>query len=217
LGSVKEGPLADEAERRRVLAVLWVKFGRYMCQSLEDTTSARDPADRDAAEETIPTAETGKEEEFVRFYQRLGGVGLWVFADGCVQVHFPDHTKFVLSPDARTLSMTLLSLEGAAQVAKGKELLPVHVNGRVVVQDAVREVLRVGGEGRIRQRLVRVNRVREKLAFAGEVVECWGRNGGLGVMDEEGEGEKLVWDEGRGEGERKVERVTVGRFGGDQR
>ncbi|KJY02427.1 serine/threonine protein kinase [Zymoseptoria brevis] len=224
LGSVKEGPLADEAERRRILAVLWVKFGRYMCQSLEGSTSETDTQ----AEEDVPPpsshgADANKEEVFVRFYQRLGGVGVWVFADGCVQVHFPDHTKFVLSSSARSVSATLLSIEGAAQAAKGKELLPVHVNSRMVVQDFVGELLATSGPGRVRQRLVRVNRVREKLDFVGSVVEQWGRNGGLGIMDEDvGSGERLEWDggvvaggEAKGKVER-VERVTVGRFGGDK-
>ena len=70
LGSVKEGPLAAEAERRRTLSVLWVKFGRYMCQSLD-------------GEET---ATAQPKENFVRFYQRIGSVGIWAFADGCLQV-----------------------------------------------------------------------------------------------------------------------------------
>lgn len=70
LGSVKEGPLAAEAERRRTLSVLWVKFGRYMCQSLD-------------GEEKVGDA---KSEHFVRFYQRLGNVGIWAFSDGCLQV-----------------------------------------------------------------------------------------------------------------------------------
>ena len=70
LGSVKEGPLKDEAERRRTLSVLWVKFGRYMCQSL------------DGEEAEIAT----QNENFVRFYQRIGNVGIWAFADGCLQV-----------------------------------------------------------------------------------------------------------------------------------
>lgn len=70
LGSVKEGPLQEEAERRRTLSVLWVKFGRYMCQSLD-------------GEET----EVGvRGDNFVRFYQRIGSVGIWAFSDGCLQV-----------------------------------------------------------------------------------------------------------------------------------
>lgn len=70
LGSVKEGPLAAEAERRRTLSVLWVKFGRYMCSSLD-------------GEE----ADIGRNDgNFVRFYQRIGNVGIWAFADGSLQV-----------------------------------------------------------------------------------------------------------------------------------
>lgn len=75
LGSVKEGPLAAEAERRRVLSVLWVKFGRYMCQSLDDSGKRE--------EDARPGEGEGN---FVRFYQRIGNVGVWGFVDGCFQV-----------------------------------------------------------------------------------------------------------------------------------
>lgn len=75
LGSVKEGPLAAEAERRRVLSVLWVKFGRYMCQSLDDSGKRE--------EENKPGEGEGN---FVRFYQRIGNVGVWGFVDGSLQV-----------------------------------------------------------------------------------------------------------------------------------
>ena len=71
LGSVREGPLKTEAERRRTLGVLWVKFGRYMCQSLDG--------------EEIDGG-SGEGGNFVRFYQRIGSVGVWAFADGCLQV-----------------------------------------------------------------------------------------------------------------------------------
>lgn len=80
LGSVKEGPLAVEAERRRVLSVLWVKFGRYMCQSLDDSGKRE--------EETRPGECEGN---FVRFYQRIGNVGVWGFVDGCLQVRRSSH------------------------------------------------------------------------------------------------------------------------------
>ena len=78
LGSVKEGPLLAEAERRRTLSVLWIKFGRYMCQSLNG----------DETEETRNTRTSRSPENFVRFYQRIGSVGVWVFADGCLQVRY---------------------------------------------------------------------------------------------------------------------------------
>ena len=72
LGSVKEGPLRDEAERRRSLTVLWHKFGRYMCSSID-------------GEEWDLNA---RSDNFVRFYQRIQSVGMWAFADGCLQVRY---------------------------------------------------------------------------------------------------------------------------------
>ena len=74
LGSVKEGPLLVEAERRRTLSVLWVKFGRYMCQSLDGSEDSG--------------SSSHDQDNFVRFYQRIGNVGVWAFADGCLQVSF---------------------------------------------------------------------------------------------------------------------------------
>lgn len=87
LGSVKEGPLLVEAERRRTLSVLWVKFGRYMCQSL------------DGSEETGDISPN--QENFVRFYQRIGNVGVWAFADGCLQVSLPCGSCIPYSPTGR--------------------------------------------------------------------------------------------------------------------
>jgi serine/threonine protein kinase len=77
LGSVKEGPLKDEADRRRTLTVLWVKFGRYMSKTLD-------------GEDIDPNVE--KSDSFVRFYQRIGDVGIWVFTDGCMQVRHSLHS-----------------------------------------------------------------------------------------------------------------------------
>jgi hypothetical protein len=74
--------------------------------------------------------------------------------------------------------------------------------------------------GRFRGRVVKANALAEKLGFVLQVVENWVRNRGLGRLDEdedvESEG-KLYW-EGlmvKDGGARKMDRVTVGRFGGD--
>lgn len=58
----------------------------------------------------------------------------------------------------------------------------------------------------------------EKLKFVLEVVSQWIGNGGLGKLDEDNGSEKLYW-EGLcvKDGARKVDRVTVGRYGGDER
>ncbi|KAK5113073.1 hypothetical protein LTR62_003652 [Meristemomyces frigidus] len=204
LGSVKEGPLAVEAERRRLLGVLWSKFGRYMCSSLG------------GEEEDIGT----NNGNFVRFYQRIGGVGVWAFADGCLQVHFPDHTKLVLSSCGTHISATLISTDAALYLAQNGDLLTHHVGSREVFADSVHSLLHEGG--RIRQRIVKVNFVREKLGFVLMVVEQWLKHEGLGRVDEPGPGEGeipavLQW-EGMVAGDeaaRKVDLVSVGRRGGD--
>ncbi|KAK4498716.1 hypothetical protein PRZ48_009226 [Zasmidium cellare] len=201
LGSVKDGPLLVEAQRRRTLSVLWVKFGRYMCQSLDgeesNTAGSRDP------------------ENFVRFYQRIGCVGVWAFKDGSLQVHFPDHTKLVLSPTGTHISATLLSVEATTHLSRSGDLLPAHVASRQVFADSIPSLLFDGG--RVRQRLVKANQLSQKLEFVLDVVSQWVGNEGLGRLDEDEGGEKLYW-EGltvRDQNVRKVERVTVGRFGGD--
>ncbi|CAK4030849.1 Serine threonine- kinase plo1 [Lecanosticta acicola] len=202
LGSVKDGPLLAEAERRRTMSVLWVKFGRYMCQSLD--------GDEDG--------ERGHGENFVRFYQRIGSVGVWAFADGCLQVHFPDHTKLVLSADGQHLSFTALTTEATAHLSHNGDLLPQHVNSRQLHQDSIQALLHEGG--RVRQRVIKANQLSEKLNFVLQVANQWTANEGLGRLDEDlVEGaEKLYW-EGltvKDQNARKVERVTVGRFGGDE-
>ena len=39
---------------------------------------------------------TKSDGQFIKFYQRLGNVGVWGFGDGAFQFNFPDHTKIVL-------------------------------------------------------------------------------------------------------------------------
>ncbi|KAF2766899.1 Pkinase-domain-containing protein [Teratosphaeria nubilosa] len=212
LGSVKEGPLAFEAERRRTLGVLWVKFGRYMCQSLDGS-------------EEVDVSSKG-EGNFVRFYQRIGNVGIWAFSDGSLQVHFPDHTKTVLSPTAHTASLTLLLTSATSYLATHDSLLPHHVCSRELHTDSLSALLHDGG--RMRLRTVHANAVGEKMAFVLKVVQQWVRNGGLGRLDGdedcagfEGTRENLEWEgvvvrEGAGGVGKKVDRVTVGRCGGDE-
>lgn len=64
-----------QSETLRRNSVLWTKFGRYMCQTLS-TGSERKSPDSDGC---LP---------IVRFYQRVGPVGVWHFTDGCIQVRY---------------------------------------------------------------------------------------------------------------------------------
>ena len=78
IGRLKSlGTSEDQRERQRMLRVLWVKFGRYMSQSLTTSEEIEGASDKKTAQEDL---------QFVRFYQRMGNVGIWGFADGCLQV-----------------------------------------------------------------------------------------------------------------------------------
>ena len=78
--SINPTPRNDkERERIRMMKVLWVKFGRYMSPA---TTGPEDDGTGEAEAEEVATTDL----IFVRFYQRLGNVGIWGFSDGCVQV-----------------------------------------------------------------------------------------------------------------------------------
>ncbi|KAK4952404.1 Cell cycle serine/threonine-protein kinase cdc5/MSD2 [Elasticomyces elasticus] len=193
LGSVKEGPLAAEAERRRTLSVLWAKFGRYMCEALD-------------GDEVAGSKNDGN---FVRFYQRIGSVGIWAYSDGSLQVHFPDHTKIVLSAAGTHISATLITPEAISYLASHGDLLEHHVGGREVFVDSVQSLLHEGG--RIRARVVKANQLEKKLGFISKVVEQWTRNQGLGLLA----AEEFLWDGLMVQAGKKTDRTSVGRYGGD--
>ena len=100
------------------------------------------------------------------------------------------------------------------------DLLPHHVSSREVFADSIEALLHEGG--RVRARIVKANALAEKLTFVLSVIENWIGNGGLGRLSENEDGEadggkSLEW-----EGlmvkdvARKGDRVTVGRYGGDE-
>jgi hypothetical protein len=68
--------ISIEGEQRRQNGLLWVKFAKYMCSSLSGT-SERAVATEDNTDNKVT---------IVRYYQRLGNVGVWGFSDGCFQV-----------------------------------------------------------------------------------------------------------------------------------
>lgn len=222
LGSVRSGvdndPLAGhlsaEAERRHTMGVLWIKFARYMCQTLSGEERSTRPSSS-----TQTSRAAGSCQNFIRFYQRLGNPGIWGFADGSLQVHFPDHTKLVLGADGLHCSATLLSTTACAHLADRADLLAEHVNDREVHADCTAALLHEGP--RARHRLVAANGLQQKLQFVFEVVGQWVRNGGMGRLDEEMEQQKegRVFWEGPAVKTcaRNVETITVGRFGGDGR
>lgn len=75
-GKVKKAII--EGDRRRTTGILWAKFGRYMCQQLGQA----EMQDVNKGENTSGLT------LFVRYYQRLGAVGVWGFSNGCFQVRY---------------------------------------------------------------------------------------------------------------------------------
>lgn len=124
----------------------------------------------------------------------------------------------VISANGTAISATCISTEAAAYLSVNSDLLSHHVSSREVFADSVYSLLYEGG--RIRSRTVKANNMSDKLSFILSVVDQWISNGGLGRLDDDrgdGCGEKLYW-EGLmvKDGARKLDRVTVGRYGGDE-
>lgn len=76
-------PNGGERERLRTLKVLWVKFGRYMSSSVYDS---EEEVAGENEEDTRNEEDESSNLLLVRFYQRIGNVGVWGFSDGCLQV-----------------------------------------------------------------------------------------------------------------------------------
>jgi myosin-1 len=74
----------QEARRVEEIRTVWHKFGKYMCATFgdEEKPMRKDPR-----------------VNFVRFYQRLGNVGIWGFDDGSFQVSTFDSYSEVTSND----------------------------------------------------------------------------------------------------------------------
>lgn len=67
--------------RRRQIQTVWTRFGTYMTDNLSQfETNGR-------------IAKASATNSFVKFYQRLGNVGIWGFSDGAFQVCFPPHVE----------------------------------------------------------------------------------------------------------------------------
>ncbi|EEP77866.1 hypothetical protein UREG_02715 [Uncinocarpus reesii 1704] len=168
------------------------QFGKYMIGSLGKDVQEQTPAEND------PDGSIG---QYVRFYQRLGNVGIWGFGDGAFQFNFPDHTKLVISLPERQpgrLSDTPICCQidffhlapSAARYlrARGK----MHPNGfdtRAVITDSAsnyfsslfdeREVNSTTGKYKFYE-ILEANSFREKMDFIIEVLESWITHGRLG-------------------------------------
>ncbi|EXJ73965.1 PLK protein kinase [Cladophialophora psammophila CBS 110553] len=198
----------SEAERMKEVALL-DKFGKYMNKQgrHDDSTNAK---------------AASKGEHFVHFYQRVGNVGVWRFADGGLQFNFPDHTKITIhGPIAekddedgqyRVNCVYLMPTDAIGLASHGGlsgEAMERRDELSLPLEDIMDNALR-----RSEMEIVRTNEIKEKLYWARAVIGCWIKEGGLGKMGEE----RLGWSglqERRDDKRIKLQWVTVGRFGGD--
>ncbi|RHZ47813.1 CDC5/polo family serine/threonine-protein kinase [Aspergillus thermomutatus] len=213
---------ADAEKIKRVKLV--DQFGKYMIGSL----GRHD--DDDVSEDDKPTDGPG---QFVKFYQRLGNVGVWGFGDGAFQFNFPDHTKLVISPGRTRASSPWIDFyhlsPSAARYlsAKGK-MHPSGFDTRAVASDEATSFLSIAHgstvssvDERIRD-VLEANFFLEKISFIKEVMKSWvthGRLGGRPSQDQTSTVVPTVLWEGAQEqaqaGGGKFVWVTVGAPGGD--
>ncbi|TID17416.1 putative beta-glucosidase I [Venturia nashicola] len=190
-----------ETDRKRQTMILWAKFGKYMCQNLgEQQKQIRPQNHKDGS-------------LFMRYYQRLGSVGIWGFSNGCFQFNFPDHTKLVLSSDGRFCNFTCLSPQAMSHLHEHNELPFKFIKTRNVLSGTLDSLLY--GDTKM-VAITEANLLREKLGFVADVVGQWVKAGGLG-RSPDSRVQRIPWTGPRLEDGKKEEWITVGRFGGDSR
>lgn len=206
------GPGFDihDHEKRRKLA-LWDKFGRYMTQNLGKS----DEADSQSIEDSNTSRSRRKNVAgpFLKFYQRLGNVGIWGFGDRSFQINFPDHTKLVISDGGAWLDFYHLPIAAAQSVQAGGYVEAASLADRGVLSYPTGVLLSGAYRGHHFEDIVTANQLSAKLAFAKDVVGIWSREGGLGCM---GNKKGFKWEGMREQGSKLVW-VTVGAKGGDSR
>ncbi len=203
------GTDTHDFEKRKKLC-LWDKFAKYMTQTLGKSEETNLSTESDST--VSKPSRRSVAGPFVKFYQRLGNVGIWGFADGSFQFNFPDHTKLVVSDSGRWLDFYHLPLAAARALRAGQVLDPGVLAERSVLCCPTAAMLGSGRDEEFRS-LVRENELKAKVAFVRDVVGIWIQGGGLGCM---GRRKGMKWD-GMMEKGGKLVWVSVGARGGDVR
>ncbi|KAJ5222927.1 uncharacterized protein N7469_009167 [Penicillium citrinum] len=180
---VNSGTDADRCDAEKIKRVKLVdQFGKYMIGSLGrhgDDGVADEPSSRQTSG------------QFIKFYQRLGNVGIWGFGDGAFQFNFPDHTKLVISPGRTRSSSPWIDFyhlsPSAARyfTAKGK-MHPSGFDTRAIASDEASTFISIASgdstssvEERIRE-ILDANSFMQKIGFMKEVLKGWIKYGRLG-------------------------------------
>ena len=211
---------SNDAQKWRKI-MYWEKFGVYMINQLARNEPNWDPAriegqrNHDGPESL---GEFGVGGSFIKFYQRLGNVGIWGFGDGSFQFNFPDHTKIVISDDGTWVDFYHLPVHSAKNLKRGDKVGSIDLADRSSLSYPVHVMLagRCGEEDF--QEIVLENCFEAKLKWIKNVMGEWGCCGGLGLMSRKNE--RMKWEgmgekKGNNEGQEKLVWATVGRVGGD--
>ncbi|KAL8718064.1 MAG: hypothetical protein Q9225_004758 [Loekoesia sp. 1 TL-2023] len=209
-GVPKMKPSRDvhETEKRRRLSI-WNRFAEYMAQNLAADASDEIPSN---GQQYVPGP-------FLRFYQRLGNVSIWMFVSGAFQFNFPDHTKLVLHGDGKWIDFFYMPPPVLKRLKAGKPLDQQMLDSRKKLGYSPRTFLDLccndetttaaGGYDDLKV-VVRANEVKSKIEFVRGVLDIWVKAGGLGKL---GENRYVKWD--GFQAKKGLAWVSVGASGGD--
>ncbi|KAI2635914.1 Pkinase-domain-containing protein [Xylaria nigripes] len=218
--------------RKREHLVLWKKFANYMIAYGRDQDSTDTMGQ---IQGPTPSRQTMPPSDVVTFYQRIGDVGCWVFADGHSQFNFPDHTKIVLDAAGTWCHFWHLHQASAEKLATKGELDEFALDERGVMSYPVQTLLNFTTKPAIRptrnstrkrpeispeiQGIPGANDFRRKIEFIVSIIKEWIANEGLGnsKMDRQN---RLMWTGSRETAHSKPGKhvwVTIGARWGDSR
>ncbi|PGH26757.1 PLK protein kinase [Polytolypa hystricis UAMH7299] len=168
------------------------QFGKYMIGSVG--RSAEDAAAM--AEDMNARHRAATSRQYIKFFQRLGNVGIWGFGDGSFQFNFPDHTKLIMSfPKSHTSSdsppcqvdFCHLSPSAARYIARKGKMHPSGFNTRETMSNEIGEFFALLSTSSplspIDTRLcdiLEANAFLKKIDFVKEVLDAWVQGGRLG-------------------------------------
>ncbi|BDD60147.1 hypothetical protein MAP00_005306 [Monascus purpureus] len=157
------------------------QFGKYMIRSLGRLAD-------EGAQDNCPGENEG---QYIKFYQRLGNVGVWGFGDGAFQFNFPDHTKLVISP-GRTrdsspwIDFYHLSASAARYLSAKGRMHPSGFDTRAIASEEASILLAIA-EGTLMstanekiQEVLEANSFLQKISFIRNVLKTWIKHGRLG-------------------------------------
>jgi hypothetical protein len=126
------------------------------------------------------------------------------------KVNFPDHTKLVISADGKYVSFTCLPTDGISHLERTGDLPLRFVRSRQVIFGSPSYLLHgTSTDAAVTQ----ANMFTAKLQFLYNLVSLWVAGGGLGCRPENKQWPKWTGPQLEDAGGRKVDWITVGRFG----